>query len=303
MRLVHLSDPHLSSLDGLSPWRLRGKRRLGYLSWVRRRRHLHRREILECVTAAVAAEDADLVAVTGDLVQVGLAGEHLEARHWLDQLAQHTELVLVPGNHDLYQADSGASLARQWAPYLPADAGDPAAFPYARDCLGVTIVGLNSARPEPWWSAAGALGDAQVERLGALLSASSAAPSCVLLHHPPLTGYAPRRKALRDVAALHGILQTRRVDVMLHGHLHCNLDYAGPSGLRVFATASASASYTGPDRRASYRVLDFEHGADGWQVSMTLKTLNAAGDGVTVQARERWTRDDRSGVTPPGEAR
>ena len=46
-RFAHLSDPHLTDPSGASARELAGKRALGYLSWLRRRKHEHRREFLD----------------------------------------------------------------------------------------------------------------------------------------------------------------------------------------------------------------------------------------------------------------
>ena len=48
-RFVQLSDPHLTSLDGVMPNQLLNKRLLGYLSWRRRRRFEHRLEVLDAL--------------------------------------------------------------------------------------------------------------------------------------------------------------------------------------------------------------------------------------------------------------
>ena len=53
--LAHLSDLHLSSLDGVSPRALLGKRLLGYLSWRLWRRHEHRADVLDALRADLHA--------------------------------------------------------------------------------------------------------------------------------------------------------------------------------------------------------------------------------------------------------
>ena len=82
MRLIHITDPHLSSLDGLSFMGLRGKRRSGYLSWYRKRRHVYRPGILDQLTKAVNSHQPDLVLLTGDLIHIGLESEMIEAAAW-----------------------------------------------------------------------------------------------------------------------------------------------------------------------------------------------------------------------------
>jgi len=54
--LAHLSDLHLSSLDGVKPRELLSKRMLGYVSWRLRRRHEHRADVLDALRADLHAE-------------------------------------------------------------------------------------------------------------------------------------------------------------------------------------------------------------------------------------------------------
>jgi 3',5'-cyclic AMP phosphodiesterase CpdA len=75
MRLIHITDPHLTSLDTWSLTRLRGKRWQGYLSWQRNRQWQHRADMLSRLMAAVRAENAAHWLLTGDLAQIGLPDE------------------------------------------------------------------------------------------------------------------------------------------------------------------------------------------------------------------------------------
>jgi hypothetical protein len=129
VRLIHLTDPHLStppdwrSLAGRSHF---GKRYLGYASWFRKRRHQLRRAWLDEMTVEMAALNPDLVILTGDLTQIGTEEEIRQARDWLEGLAPAGRVAFVPGNHDTYAKDSWPVLQRELKDYLPADgAGYP----------------------------------------------------------------------------------------------------------------------------------------------------------------------------------
>ena len=281
MRLVHLSDPHLSDLDGYSGWHLRGKRRLGYLSWMRRRRHHHRREVLAQLCTQVAREQADVIAVTGDLVQLGLPDEIVQARAWLDGLGA-AAIALVPGNHDLYRDDAVAGVLASWSGYLHLSEATLEAFPSRFDCGPLTVIGLCSAYAAPFWSAAGRLGVAQLARLDDMLAATAGRMRCVLVHHPPLPGQCASRKALRDAAELAVLLEGHGVELVLHGHIHRNVALRHAARTQVLATASASNA--DPARRASYRVLDVTEQPDRWLLDARLMTLD--GDG-SVSCHDR----------------
>ena len=53
--LAHLSDVHLAPLPVPSPPELLSKRGLGYLNWLRKRRRIHRAEMLAKIVADLKA--------------------------------------------------------------------------------------------------------------------------------------------------------------------------------------------------------------------------------------------------------
>lgn len=275
MRFIHITDPHLSSLEESSFLELRGKRRSGYLSWRRNRRHVHRREILDRLTTAVLAHRPDLVLVTGDLVHIGLKNEIIEAAAWLKQLGPPEKVLFVPGNHDNYARDSLAAMYRHWREYLPGKHtvnGDYAAgYPMVSVREKIKFIGVNSACTTRIFSARGELGAPQRQRLvGELdLAGDESLFRCLLIHHPPFPGMTKSRKALRDAEALREIVSQRPVDLMLYGHIHINREDR-ENAVRSFCTASASDS-----RSASYRVFDVRQAGGGWTCRMRLMSLVA----------------------------
>ena len=84
--LAHLSDPHLAPLPSAAPRELLSKRGLGYINWLRKRRSIHRAEMLAALVADLKAHAPDHVAVTGDLVNLSLTNEFAPARAWLERL-------------------------------------------------------------------------------------------------------------------------------------------------------------------------------------------------------------------------
>ena len=102
MRLIHITDLHLTSLAHLGRREVRGKQRLGYQSWLRNRRYRHLRANLDRLMEGVSARNPDLLCITGDLVHIAHPDELSAAAQWLANLALADRIVLVPGNHDLY---------------------------------------------------------------------------------------------------------------------------------------------------------------------------------------------------------
>lgn len=293
MRLVHLTDPHLTSLANQSLIGLRGKRRLGYLSWKRKRRWVHRADLLEQITEAVHAESATQILLSGDLAQIGLAEEISAAGTWLERLGSPQQVVLVPGNHDFYRADSWAAICDRWGPYL--GAGQEASemspadlFPRLRqlekDGVEAAVLGLCSAYPAPLLMADGRLGVDQLTQLDDRMRQAQGF-RCVILHHPPLPGMSAWRKALRDAGDLARVLERHQPELVLHGHVHRNRTGPVSGGTRIFATASASSSR--PDAPASYRVFDISGDPNGWSVAMRLKGITPNGQ-IAVLEENCW---------------
>lgn len=270
MRLVHLTDPHLSSLDDVRMADLRGKRWSGYLSWRKNRRKKFLPAMLEELTSAVRSEGADQVLVSGDLVQIGLESEIGQAVAWLASLGSAEQVMLVPGNHDHYAAESPILYRRSWAEYLFHGPGGPASeFPVLRRLGGVSLVGLSSACVTPLFIASGKLGHRQLEATRVMLEQAFAEGQTVvvLIHHPPLPGMTSRRKALADAEGLRQLLQRFPPALVFHGHLHHNREQL-LGDTRVYCTAAASSIAD-----ASYRVVDIGTAGATRTVRMVLKSV------------------------------
>jgi 3',5'-cyclic AMP phosphodiesterase CpdA len=277
MRLIHLTDPHLTSLENQSLAGLSPKRSLSYLSWRRKRRFKHDAAALEFLTRSLLAEQADQILVTGDLTHIGLADEIRVARTWLESLGAADRVMLVPGNHDLMAGDSWGAASNTWGDYLHLDTRQAGvsvqdAFPIIREFPEVAIIGVSSAHPTPILMASGSLGSGQLGRLEDLAEQVRKRGKfcCLMIHHPPIPGIVGRRRALADAAQLESLLERQSIDLVLHGHTHRNEEIA-LGGRMIYSTASASSITS--HAPAAYRVIDVQKHADGWQVSMALKSL------------------------------
>lgn len=286
MRLIHLTDPHLTVLDHRHRGLLTGKRWLSWLSWRTGRRERHLRSRLDALIAALETEAPDAWAVTGDLCQVGLEAEIEEARDWLIGLDRPERVLVVPGNHDIFAPDSSAPLLRRWAEFLHVDPERPE-WPVVRRYGDIALIGVNSAVVTPVLRASGRLGTEMRGRLERVLAAHRGYCRVVLIHHPPLPGVCKRRKALADDTETAEILRRHAPAMVLHGHLHRNRAWnAGEDGeTRVFCTASASAG--GPLGSAAARVFDIERTNAGFEIRMRLLELDEAGRAGSSQSM-RW---------------
>ena len=266
IKLAHITDAHASSLTTTPFSALLGKRALGYLSWRRKRRHQHSLAVLEQTTKALLASEPDLVVITGDLIHIGLREEMLQMRAWLAALSEQTQVLLVPGNHDLYRQDSAASYAATLGdlPIFGSPVADPSQVPNASspprwpgvvDLAGVRVIGLCSAYAAPWSKADGRIGENQLAILEQALRAAPCGRTVIALHHPVThTGVSPR-KSLQDATALTALLREHKVSAVLHGHLHDNLEYRVGDTL-CLCTAPASSTYAdGPSQNSADTAL------------------------------------------------
>jgi len=281
MRFVHLTDPHLSTLDDVKLTSLRGKRWSGYLSWRKNRRNHYLPSVLKKMVDAIRAENADQILLTGDLVHIGLETEIAEATEWLGTVGTADQVMLVPGNHDVYAKGSAEAVYKAWSDYLfhsvQPTGSEPAAdqFPVVRKLGKVSLVGVSTACVTPVFMASGQLGTEQIQRLDALLRQAEAENQMVvlLIHHPPFPGMTNWRKALTDAAALQDVLKHRPPSLILYGHLHHNLETQW-GDTRIYCTASASSVSD-----ASYRVFDIEDNKEHRVIRMSLKSIDIEASG------------------------
>ncbi len=299
--LAHLSDVHLAPLQGFTMpyWNL--KRALGFLNWQRGRVRVHQRAVADQIAADVCAQVPDHIAVSGDLANLGLPAEYQAARLWLEALGSPDRVSVVPGNHDIYTGRMhGASCLADWAPYMASDAwgadivGHQRGFPYVRRIGPVALIGVNSAVPMPPFVAAGRLGAEQIAALASVLDGvrDEGLARVVMIHHPPLPGQAPKRRALEDAPALKAVLEQHGAELVLHGHNHTETVVWLPSAqgdIPICGIASASAGVAHHDEPlARYALYQFEHSINGSK-TLTLhrvtRGLAAAGGEIVELSR------------------
>lgn len=263
--LAHLSDPHLPTvpLPRLSEWG--AKRGLGFLNWHLRRKSQHSWATLERLLADLALQPSDHIAVTGDLVNLGLPDEYAAAARWLEAVGPPDRVSTIPGNHDIYVELPESAGVGRWQPYMTSrNAGKRDGFPFVRRLGSLALIGLNSAVPTPPFHAYGRLGSAQRDALAAILDdlAAGSVIRVVLIHHPPLPGLASHRKCLQDAEELAGVLRRHGAELVLHGHNHrAMLNFAeGPRGSMIPVVGVPSASVMAPRGRqtlARYNIYRF----------------------------------------------
>ena len=276
LRLAHLSDPHLPGpLPRGAAWF--GKRGLSAFNWLRRRRRLHRAEIAAAVAADLAAQAPDMVAMTGDLVNFGLAEEFASARDWLARLGPPGRVIVTPGNHDALVGGWQAGLAAL-GPHPGAEGMDR---PRMRVAGGVALIAVSTAIPTPPLRATGRIGAAARESLAALIREARTAGRLpvVLMHHPP-TAITARRRRLIDGPETCAVLAAAGAGLVLHGHTHRpDLSWIDGAAGRIPVLGVPSASiHAGAEIPGGWRLIALDRGARGWTATVTERAITPAGD-------------------------
>lgn len=192
--------------------------------------------------------DADLVAMTGDLVQ----DDSREAyeRFCESMLPLGLPIYCVPGNHDIREKMKEV-LARPDFYYCDtAEVGN------------WLIAGIDSCLSD---NAAGRVDDAEMDRLAKLLDETDAEHVLICLHHPPLpvgSKWLDRVGLRNSEEFLRLIARTGKVRAAIFGHVHQAFDGAHES-VRVIGTPStcrqfkvASDEFALDDNPPAYRRID-----------------------------------------------
>ena len=300
--LAHFTDVHLP-LAGARPRELFSKRIIGWLSWNLRRRGRHDRAALDALVADMLAARPEMLALTGDVVNISTRAEFAAARRWLAGLAGPERLVFVPGNHDHYVAEAPAAGLNDLAPWMAGDGEGPggaegqgglaASFPFLRRAGDVALIGVNSAFAAPWRESSGRFDAGQGRRLERLLAAAGEEGLCriVLIHHPPLAELATaRRKALKGARHLRRILEEHGAEAVLYGHNHTWAHHQletrhGTAHLLAAPSASMRAGEEKPP--AGWQMLRPFREGGRWNMEVVRRGLRTDGEGAALAELER----------------
>ncbi len=287
--IAHITDPHLgpAPMPGFADLRL--KRVMGFINWKRGRERLNDMGMLARLVTDLRAQRPDHVAVTGDLVNIGMPAEFRRAAFWMHTLGEPADVSFVPGNHDAYVRAAMPMLKATFAPWTTGDSGE-ASFPYLRVRDGIAIIGLTSGVPTGPFMATGRLGRTQLDAFARLLEETGAKrlARVVLIHHPPLAKGAPPFRGLTDAAPFGQVIEEHGAEAILHGHTHRQLVRSLPSratrtiggAVPVLGAPSAAAATHDPRYRAAYHLVRLEREAGLWRVSARVRGLALGGEHI-----------------------
>jgi 3',5'-cyclic AMP phosphodiesterase CpdA len=275
MRIAHLSDLHLFSIDGVPLRRFLNKRITGWANVRYRRASIHRPAYVQAIASEIARLEVEHVVVTGDLTNLALETEYELARDLLEQRLglDPARVTVVPGNHDVYTRGALASrrFEQYFAPWLRSDLPELAAnvhggrFPVVKLRGSAAIIALSSAVPRAPLVAAGEIGKEQIAALARVLEHPEVARRTVVIavHHPAFhqwrSGVKAYLEGLRDGPALIALLGSVSRGLLLHGHLHRRIQRTLPTNAgRVHQVGATSASlhHDAPDRMAGFNLYE-----------------------------------------------
>ncbi|MBV1700938.1 MAG: metallophosphoesterase [Hyphomicrobiales bacterium] len=266
--LAHLSDAHIGPLPKALKRELISKRITGFANWAQGRSRTHNMTMLGRIVADLRAQRPDHIAMTGDILNLGLSAEFPMAKAWLSTLGSPEHVSFTPGNHDAYTRDIVPLLHKTFAPWTNDNGHEHAQYPYMRVRGQVAIIGLSTGVPTAPFLATGTLGRRQREALVQLLQKAGRENlfRVILIHHPPYRGAAKPGRHLTDAAAFEAIIAEHGADLILHGHNHRQQvsSIKTPTGMvPVVGVASSSAIPGSPSHRAAYHIysIDGEPGA------------------------------------------
>lgn len=172
----------------------------------------------------------DVVAISGDLSQRARPGEFQAARQLLRDAAKVSQVIVVPGNHDVkwWRAPLGvgsrASAIANYAKYITTD------FEPVLTVPGVTFVGINTAQGVVpgtiTWNPrdVGVVGNMSNAQIAEARKKFDAAPPdnhrVIVMHHNPLRGEISNRYGLSRPARAAKAFADLRIDLVLCGHDH-----------------------------------------------------------------------------------
>lgn len=217
MKLIHLSDIHIGKSNNK-------KRFAAIVDWIIQNKSNH---------------NAEVVVVTGDIVDDGSLGQYREAKLQIEKLKSSGFCVMpTPGNHD-YGANGiveNWDCVERFKKYISGNVDYPN-MEIVGDCAFIMLDSmLQEMKDYELWGAQGELGEQQLSELDRILDDieenHSSMKVVVALHHHPF--YYNYFLKLRDDDLLKKVIMDEsrgdsRIDCLLFGHKHTEKRFSGES--------------------------------------------------------------------------
>lgn len=291
--IAHISDIHLSPLPAIRISQLLNKRATGYLNWRLKRGNRMSVDSLEQLMLHMQRMNPDFIALTGDLINLGLPDEIRAAYEWMQWLAPPDRMCVSPGNHDAYVRTALPEAMGIYGKYLTGETLDSAAFPFVRRVNEVAIISCSSAVTTPPFIAAGHFDKAQAERLARILKLMGDAGyfRVVMIHHPPCKDVEVRPQArLFGADRFRSAVAAEGAELVLHGHTHNSSIHQIPGkkkAVPVIGVASASSQIGSHQPPARYNLFQIHKPGDDWSCTMREYGFQRLGDEIVQRVQLR----------------
>ena len=295
-RLAHFSDIHLGPLPDMRIRELISKRITGYINWHRHRKISLDDGVIDALSDDMLAAKPDHIALTGDLVNLGLLKEIEIAGTWLQGLGAADHISVVPGNHDAYVRQSLKHACALWGPYMLGDEANlpvtPSSFPYLRVRGPIALIGVSSAEATAPFLASGYFREKQAKATAKLLdeTGQSGLFRVIMIHHPPVYGATGQQKRLLGIRRFQAMVQKHGAELVLHGHTHLPTVHhiTGPDGaiVPVVGVAAAGQAHGSAKPPANYNLFEIAGAARSWQVELIRRGTKHRGGPVVELSRQ-----------------
>jgi 3',5'-cyclic AMP phosphodiesterase CpdA len=185
---------------------------------------------IDAIEALIQDERFDVVAVSGDVSQRARSGEFQRAQAFLRDARRVSEVIVVPGNHDVRWWNAPMGLGKpdeMYADYREFISPD---LEPVLDVPGARFVGLNTSqgitRRTLTWNMRdlSVIGDVRREQLESMRAKFEAGPASaarvVLMHHNPVRGELSQRHGIKHTKKVLGAFAEMDVTLVLCGHDH-----------------------------------------------------------------------------------
>ena len=187
-------------------------------------------EQIEAIEQIIQVGKFDVVAMSGDLTQRARAGEFQRAAAFIRDARKVSEVIAVPGNHDVkwWRAPLGlgnkSKVYENYRKFIDQDLEPVLHVP------GATFVGINTShgvtlRTLTWnlrdISIIGDIHKHQLDQAKELFEKSPPGDARVIvMHHNPVRGELSQRHGIKNTQKILGAFAEMGVDLVLSGHDH-----------------------------------------------------------------------------------
>ena len=266
MRIGHISDLHILSLNGTKFYHFLNKRIIGGTNLILNRKKEYEIKFVDKLIEDINKQNLDLLVITGDITNLALKSEFKEAVRLLNKInLPNDKIMIVPGNHDNYIKSSYKNnlFEKYMSAWIKNDINlSNDTWPIFKITNEIIITGFSSSVPSCLLCSAGKISKKQLEIFDEVLKNNQNKFKIVLLHHhlPKLSKRKKYMDGLRNRNEFLKHLKKNKIDMVLHGHKHKNSRYDiefENYKIKVYeAGASARLSKKHPGNWSIYEIKD-----------------------------------------------